>query len=53
MAHRLAPEAATELDGIWYFVARESCSVDIADEPDNSAEASKLPGRSRCAFVIP
>ena len=31
MAHRLAPEAATELDGIWYFVARESCSVDIAD----------------------
>lgn len=31
MAHRLAPEAETELDGIWYFVARESCSVDIAD----------------------
>ncbi len=31
MAHRLAPEAETELDNIWYHVARESGSVEIAD----------------------
>jgi len=31
MAHRLAPEAAAELDIIWYYVARESGDVAIAD----------------------
>jgi hypothetical protein len=33
MAHRLAPEAEAEveLDEIWYYIARESCSVEIAD----------------------
>lgn len=31
MAHRLAPEVITELDEIWYYVATESSSVDIAD----------------------
>lgn len=31
MAHRLAPEAETELDDIWYYLANESYSTDIAD----------------------
>ena len=31
MAHRLAPEAETELGNIWYYVARESGSIEIAD----------------------
>ena len=31
MAHRLAPQAAADLDDIWYYVAIESGSVEIAD----------------------
>lgn len=31
MAHWLASEAAAELDDIWYYVARESGSNEIAD----------------------
>jgi toxin ParE1/3/4 len=31
MAHRLAPQAEDELDEIWYYIARESGSVAIAD----------------------
>jgi toxin ParE1/3/4 len=31
MAHRLAPEAASDLDDIWYYVARQSGSVEVAD----------------------
>jgi toxin ParE1/3/4 len=31
MAHRLAPQVETELDEIWYYTARESGSVEIAD----------------------
>jgi toxin ParE1/3/4 len=31
MAHRIAPQAETELDNIWYYVARESGSLEIAD----------------------
>ena len=31
MAHRLAPEAETDLDDIWYYTASESGSLDIAD----------------------
>jgi toxin ParE1/3/4 len=31
MAHRLAPEAETDLDGIWWYLARDSGSLDIAD----------------------
>ncbi len=31
MAHRLSAEAEAELDGIWYYIARESGSADIAD----------------------
>ena len=31
MPHRLAPEAAAELDDIWYYVAKESGSIEIAD----------------------
>ena len=29
--HRLAPEAEAELDGVWYYVAKESGSIEIAD----------------------
>jgi toxin ParE1/3/4 len=31
MAHRVAREAEAELDSIWYYVAKESGSIDIAD----------------------
>jgi toxin ParE1/3/4 len=31
MAHRLAPQAAADLDDIWYYVAIESRNVEIAD----------------------
>jgi toxin ParE1/3/4 len=31
MAHIVAPQAATDLDAIWYYIARESGSTDRAD----------------------
>ena len=31
MRFRVAPQAVSDLDDIWYFVATESGSVDIAD----------------------
>jgi plasmid stabilization system protein ParE len=31
MAHRVAPEAEAELDNIWYYVAKESGSIAVAD----------------------
>jgi len=31
MAHRVAPRAEAELDDIWYFLAKESGSSEIAD----------------------
>jgi toxin ParE1/3/4 len=31
VAHRLAPEAAADLDAIWYYMARESGEAEIAD----------------------
>ena len=31
MAHRVSPEAEAELDGIWYYIATESGSMDVAD----------------------
>jgi toxin ParE1/3/4 len=31
MAHRLTPEAEAELDDIWYYIAKESHSIDVAD----------------------
>jgi hypothetical protein len=31
MAHQVAPEAEIDLDGIWYYIARESDSIQIAD----------------------
>ncbi len=31
MAHRVAPQAAAELDDIWYYAAREGGSIQIPD----------------------
>lgn len=31
MPHRAAPEVEAELDDIWYYVAKESGSIEIAD----------------------
>lgn len=31
MAHRLSAEAEAELDDIWYYIATESGSMDVAD----------------------
>lgn len=32
MAHRVAPQAVADLDGIWYYVARESGSIETANQ---------------------
>jgi toxin ParE1/3/4 len=32
MAHRVAPQASADLDDIWYYVAKESGSTEIADQ---------------------
>jgi toxin ParE1/3/4 len=31
MAHRLAPQAERDLDDIWYYVAKESSSIEVAN----------------------
>ena len=31
MAHRLVPEVEAELDGIWYYTAKESGNIEVAD----------------------
>ncbi len=31
MAHRVAPEAEAELDDVWYYIAKASGSIEIAD----------------------
>jgi len=31
MAHRVAPRAESDLDDIWYYVAKESGSIEIAN----------------------
>jgi plasmid stabilization system protein ParE len=31
MAHRLAPGAQTDLDEIWFYLAKESGSIEIAN----------------------
>jgi toxin ParE1/3/4 len=31
MAHRLAPQASADLDDIWYYVAKESGSLEVAN----------------------
>jgi toxin ParE1/3/4 len=31
MAHRIAPRAESDLDDIWYYVAKESGSIEIAN----------------------
>ena len=30
MAHRVAPRAAADLDDIWYYIAKESGSIEVA-----------------------
>jgi len=32
MAHHVPPQASTDLDNIWYYVAKESGSIEIADQ---------------------
>ena len=39
MAHGLAPEAETDLDDIWYYIAKESSSIEIADRLIDSITA--------------
>ena len=39
MAHRIAPQAAADLDGIWLYVARESGSLDVATRLIDSISA--------------
>ena len=39
MDFRVAPQAESDLDDIWYFVATESSSVDVADRLIDSITA--------------
>jgi toxin ParE1/3/4 len=39
MAHRVASEAEAELDNIWYYVAKESGNIEIADRLIDSISA--------------
>jgi len=39
MAHRVAPEVEADLDNIWYYVAKESDSIEIADRLIDSISA--------------
>ncbi len=32
MAHRVAPQATADLDGIWYYLAKESGSIENANQ---------------------
>lgn len=31
MAHRVTPQAERDLDDVWYYVAKESASIEIAN----------------------
>lgn len=31
MAHRVAPQASADLDDIWYYIARESGDIEVAN----------------------
>ena len=31
MAHRLSPQAELDLDDIWYYIAKQSASIEIAN----------------------
>ena len=45
MAHRVAPRAETDLDEIWYYTAKESGSIEIANRLIDSI--TECFGRSR------
>jgi toxin ParE1/3/4 len=54
MPHRVAPRAESDLDDIWYYVAKESSSIEIANRLIDSITArffllARFPymGRSR------
>jgi toxin ParE1/3/4 len=39
MAHQVAPQASADLDNIWYYVANDSGSSEIADQVIDSITA--------------
>ena len=43
MSHRVSPRAEAELDGIWYYIARESGSMDVADRFVDSLASTFYP----------
>lgn len=36
MVHRVAPQAAADLDGIWHYVATESGSIEVSNQLTDS-----------------
>jgi len=49
MAHRVAPQAEAELDGLWYYGAKESGSIEIADRLiDSVTQRFLLLARNPC-----
>ena len=48
MAHRVAPRAEADLDDIWYYVAKESGSIEIANRLIDT-----ITGRFSCLPAFP
>lgn len=42
MAHRISPAAEADLDAIWYFVAKESASIEVAESLIDPSEAASF-----------
>lgn len=42
MSHRIAPQASADLDDIWYYIASDSRSIEIADQFIDSITARFL-----------
>jgi len=49
---RVAAEAQSDLDRIWYFVATQSRSTDIADRLIDSITARFVPATKTCGQVF-
>ena len=54
MAHHVAPRVERDLDDIWYYAAKESGSMEIANRLiDNIADRFLLLARSPFSWAVP
>ena len=53
MAHRVSPQAVSDLDGIWYYVATENGSIETANHLiDSITDRFFLLSRHRTSDVL-